>query len=977
MMSEDKKTQKSQFSQIEEELVELWQKEKTFEKSVEARKSGERYEFYDGPPFANGLPHYGHVTASIVKDAIPRYKTMRGMYVPRRFGWDCHGLPAEMKAEQDLGLGSKAEIEKYGVEKFVEYCRSSVQQFTEEWQHYVNRLGRWVDFKDNYYTMDADYMESVMWAFKELYDKGLVIRGFKVVPYCHVCETSLSNFESRQDDSYRERTDPAVTVRFPLKTGENLLAWTTTPWTLPANLAIAVNKDLDYIVMEGNGEQVILSATAAERYAEELNGYKKARSLKGSELVGQTYDPPFHYFDGHKNAFQIMHADFVTDEDGTGIAHEAPGFGEEDQKVCEAHGIEVVVPVDKRGRYTDELHDLAGLMVFDANAEIVNRLQNAGKLFKKENYTHSYPHCWRTDNPLIYRAVDTWIIKVTELKQQLLDKNQQINWIPDNVKDGAFGNWLEGVRDWNVSRDRYWGTPIPVWQTDDGELTVIGSMDELKAKAVDPSLVTDLHKPYIDKVEIKTDSGKIAKRVTEVFDCWFESGSMPFAQHHYPFGDKDKFIHPADFIVEYIGQTRGWFYTLHVLATALFDEPAFKNCISHGVIVGNDGRKLSKRLGNYPDLQEVFDTYGADALRLYLFDSPVINGETIAIDETAIRDMSRNVLGTLSNSFSFFNTYAKVDGWQPSKEFKRPQSSNLLDRWLLARLDETVTEVTNRADQYDISRAVKPIRPFIDDLSNWYIRRSRKRFWKSENDTDKEAAYNTLHYVLLTTCQLLAPWAPFISDYLWRQLAQGTGLPESVHLSDWPSVNKPDDTSRKLLEEMRVARLVVQNGLASRANLGIKVRQPLASLTYSCILKLRPEIESIVADETNVKEVKYDPDYTTFEISIGEQTVETTGIRAGVDKEITSELKAEGIARDLIRFVQNARKNAGFNVEDRIKLKITSENSEITEAAASHKDTIFGETLATGNLDGAGDHSETIKLDGAKIEISVSRTDTK
>ena len=976
MMSEDKKTQKSQFSQIEEELVELWQKEKTFEKSVEARKSGERYEFYDGPPFANGLPHYGHVTASIVKDAIPRYKTMRGMYVPRRFGWDCHGLPAEMKAEQDLGLGSKAEIEKYGVEKFVEYCRSSVQQFTEEWQHYVNRLGRWVDFKDNYYTMDADYMESVMWAFKELYDKGLVIRGFKVVPYCHVCETSLSNFESRQDDSYRERTDPAVTVRFPLKTGENLLAWTTTPWTLPANLAIAVNKDLDYIVMEGNGEQVILSATAAERYAEELNGYKKARSLKGSELVGQTYDPPFHYFDGHKNAFQIMHADFVTDEDGTGIAHEAPGFGEEDQKVCEAHGIEVVVPVDKRGRYTDELHDLAGLMVFDANAEIVNRLQNAGKLFKKENYTHSYPHCWRTDNPLIYRAVDTWIIKVTELKQQLLDKNQQINWIPDNVKDGAFGNWLEGVRDWNVSRDRYWGTPIPVWQTDDGELTVIGSMDELKAKAVDPSLVTDLHKPYIDKVEIKTDSGKIAKRVTEVFDCWFESGSMPFAQHHYPFGYKDKFIHPADFIVEYIGQTRGWFYTLHVLATALFDEPAFKNCISHGVIVGNDGRKLSKRLGNYPDLQEVFDTYGADALRLYLFDSPVINGETIAIDETAIRDMSRNVLGTLSNSFSFFNTYAKVDGWQPSKEFKRPQSSNLLDRWLLARLDETVTEVTNRADQYDISRAVKPIRPFIDDLSNWYIRRSRKRFWKSENDTDKEAAYNTLHYVMLTTCQLLAPWAPFISDYLWRQLVQGTGLPESVHLSDWPSVNKPDDTSRKLLEEMRVARLVVQNGLASRANLGIKVRQPLASLTYSCILKLRPEIESIVADETNVKEVKYDPDYTTFEISIGEQTVETTGIRAGVDKEITSELKAEGIARDLIRFVQNARKNAGFNVEDRIKLKITSENSEITEAAASHKDTIFGETLATGELDGAGDHSETVKLDGAEIEISVSKTDT-
>ncbi len=959
MDNDSKNGQVSHFSQIEEGLVELWQKEKTFEKSLQNRSDGQRYEFYDGPPFANGLPHYGHLVSSIVKDAIPRYKTMRGLYVPRRFGWDCHGLPAEMKAEQDLGLGSKAEIEKYGVEKFVEYCRKSVLEFTQEWESYINRIGRWVDFKDNYYTMDQPYMESVMWAFKQLYDKGLVVRGFKVVPYCYVCETSLSNFESRQDDAYRDRTDPAVTVRFPLPSGENLLAWTTTPWTLPANLAIAVNKDIDYVVMEGNGERVILSKTSVERYTQ-LGGYTKVRELKGVELVGQSYEPPFHYFDGHKNAFQVMHADFVTDEDGTGIAHEAPGFGEEDQKVCEAHGIEVVVPVDKTGRYTAGLHDLAGELVFDANKEIINRLQNSGRLFKKEDYTHSYPHCWRTDNPLIYRAVDSWIIKVTELKQRLLDKNQEINWIPANVKDGAFGNWLEGVRDWNVSRDRYWGAPIPVWVNthDPKDIIVVGSIEELKNLAGPDAIGDnfDLHKPSIDKIVIKKDD-KFYARVPEVFDCWFESGSMPYAQHGYPLGDKDKFIHPADFIVEYIGQTRGWFYTLHVLATALWDEPAFKNVISHGVINGNDGRKLSKRLGNYPDLQMVLDTYGADAIRLYLFDSPVINGETIQIDETVMRDMSRNVLGTLNNSFSFFNTYAKVDGWQPPKEFKKPDSDNLLDRWLLARLDETITEVTVQADSYDIPRAVKPIRPFIDDLSNWYIRRSRRRFWKSENDTDKEQAYNTLHYVLVRTCQMLAPWAPFISDHLWRQLVQGTDLPESVHLSDWPSANKPDKASQMLLDNMIKVREVITEGLAQRAEAKIKVRQPLESISFSSEYPIPPELHWLIMEEVNVKKVGSFSGSEEVKLNIT----------------LTPELKAEGIARDLIRFVQNARKNAGFNVEDRIELKISSDSTEITEAVKAHKDMIFAETLATGELTGEGSHSETVKLDGQEITISITK----
>lgn len=955
--------QKHYLSEIEEQMIDLWKKEGTFKKSLAAREGGAKFEFYDGPPFANGLPHYGHLVSSILKDAIPRYKTMRGYYVPRRFGWDCHGLPAEMKAEQDLDLGSKADIEIYGVEKFINYCRTSVTQFTKEWESYIDRVGRWVDFDDSYYTMDPEYMESVIWAFKQLYDKKLVVEGFKVMPYCTVCETAISYFESRLDDSYRMRTDLAVTVRFPLETGETMLAWTTTPWTLPANLALAVNKGLKYDIWEGNGERLVIGQKAAEKYAEQLKGYQKVGTKAGTEFIGVSYEPPFNYFKNHPNSHKVLHADFVTEEDGTGIAHEAPGFGEEDQNVCEANGIEIVVPIDKQGNYTDEITDFAGVNVFDANEHVTTHLEGQGRLFKKESYEHSYPHCWRTDNPLIFRAVSSWMVKVPEFKQELLDNNQKINWVPSNIRDGAFGQWLDGVRNWNVSRDRYWGAPIPVWKTEDGEVLVVGSIEEIKQRAVNPETVIDLHKPNIDEVILKTDSGKEARRVTEVFDCWFESGSMPFAQHNYPFKTQE-FTHPGDFIVEYVGQVRGWFYTLHVLSTALFDGPAFKNCIAHGVILGSDGRKLSKKLGNYPDLSHVLAAYGADAIRLYLCTSPVINGETIAIDEKAILDMQRNVFLTLWNTYKFFKMYADVDGWKPPVEFKRPEPTDLLDQWILARLDEATAEVTEGVDSYQVPRATRPIRPFIDDMSNWFVRRSRKRFWKSEDDVDKQSAYQTLHYVLLNLCQLMAPWAPFMSDKIWHELAPGTNLPESVHLSNWPSVNKPDEASRKLLEEMEMIRTMVRLGLQGRADQNVKVRQPLAGP----VVRTRTQLSSagfknILEEELNVKSAEY--------LVVGETGV--NGIT--MDFNITPELRLEGLSRELVRHIQNARKNAGFNVEDRISLAFESQDAELTDAFSKFKKTIHLETLATAELANReeAEYSETVKVDGQEATIWLKR----
>ncbi len=664
---------------VEDDILASWAESRTFEESVERRPGGpgqpgaadNEYVFYDGPPFANGLPHYGHLLTGFVKDAIPRYQTMRGRRVERRFGWDCHGLPAETEAEKELGVSGRGPITQYGIDRFNSYCRTSVLRYTHEWERYVTRQARWVDFEHDYKTMDLSYMESVMWAIKQLWDKGLLYEGYRVLPYCWECETPLSNFETRQDNAYRDRQDPAVTVAFALDDDPpvSLWVWTTTPWTLPSNLAIAVGPDIDYGVFESEGRRVILAEAAIPDYEKELVSFHQVGTVKGSELVGRTYRPLFPYFSGTPAAFRVLAGEFVTTGEGTGIVHMAPGFGEDDQRLCEAAGIPLVVPVDDRGRFTDEVPDYRGVQVFDANQPIVRDLRARLALVRQDSYVHSYPHCWRTDTPLIYKAVSSWFVRVTAIRDRMVELNQEITWVPSHVRDGAFGKWLENARDWSISRNRFWGSPIPVWKSDNPEYPRVdfyGSLDEMEADfGVRPS---DLHRPFIDELTRPNPDDPTGqstmRRVTDVLDCWFDSGSMPFAQVHYPFEQRDWFDShfPGDFIVEYIGQTRGWFYTLHVLATALFDRPAFRTCMAHGILLGDDGQKMSKRLRNYPDPEAMFVKHGADAMRWFLLSSPVLRGGDMAVREQGIRDAVRSAIHPLWNAWYFFTLYANADG---------------------------------------------------------------------------------------------------------------------------------------------------------------------------------------------------------------------------------------------------------------------------------------------------------------------------
>ena len=992
--------------------------------------------FYDGPPFANGLPHYGHLLTGYVKDVVPRYQTMRGKRVDRRFGWDCHGLPAEMGAEQELEVSGRRAITEYGIARFNEYCRSSVLRYTAEWERYVTRQARWVDFEDDYKTMDLSYMESVIWAFKQLWDKGLIYRANRVMPYSWGAETPLSNFEIRLDDATRPRQDPALTVAFELDGGEKLLAWTTTPWTLPSNLALAVGPGIAYSVVqpEGQNEHWILGTEALGRYGRELGEYTLVNELTGADLVGRTYTPLLPYFAEHPDAFRVLGADFVETSDGTGVVHIAPGFGEDDQTISEANGISMVVPVDDEGRFTSEVSDWAGQNVFDANPLVIAHLKEAGVVVRHETYDHNYPHCWRTDTPIIYRALPSWYVEVTAFRDRMVELNQEINWVPSNVRDGRFGKWLEGARDWSISRNRFWGSPIPVWESDDPNYPrtdVYGSLDELEADfGVRP---TDLHRPYIDELTRPNPDDPTGKstmrRVPEVFDCWFESGSMPYAQVHYPFENKEWFEDhfPADFIVEYINQTRGWFYTLHVLSTALFDRPPFRNAIAHGILLAENGDKLSKKLKNYPDPNNIFETVGADALRWYLLASPVVRGGDSRISEREIREVTRLIINPVWNAYSFFTLYANADG--VTAEFDA-SSPDLVDRYILAKTRELVESVTAAMDAYDLPGATATAQAFTDALNNWYIRRSRGRFWAptSEADpADKQAAYNTLYTVLVTLSRTLAPLLPMVTEEIHRGLTGG----ESVHLADWPDVDTlPSDPD--LVSAMDRVRDVCSATLNLREDNGIGVRIPLAELTIAGRNTNALEaFTDLIRDEINVKQVVLSDDLDAFasrvlkpngkllgprlgkdmqsvlaaarsgdwsanddgSITVGEHTLTgdefeialepaaegaVGGLSGGdavvvLDTELTPALVNEGHARQLSRWVQDARKSIGLEVTDRISLTVQADD-EVQSWLAPHIDNLSAQVLATSFDYGAVDSDDfSFELDSRAVRFALSK----
>ena len=987
------------FPELERRALAYWNAHDTFKQSIGNRATSSEFVFYDGPPFANGLPHYGHLLTGYVKDIVPRYKTMRGDKVDRRFGWDCHGLPAEVEAERLLGISGKADILKMGIETFNEACRDSVLRYTKEWEEYVTRQARWVDFENDYKTLDLPYMESVMWAFKQLHDKGLIYQGFKVLPYCWRCETPLSNHELRMDDdTYAERQDPSVTVRFKLETGEWLLAWTTTPWTLPSNLACAVGADISYVVVEKDGERYILARDRQAAYERELEDAAIVGTLTGAELAGRRYEPLLPYLADTENAFRVIVSDDVTTEDGTGVVHMAPAYGEADALACNAAGIPTVLTVDEQARFTPVVTDFAGQHVFDANPGITAKLREQGSLVRRETYTHSYPHCWRCRNPLIYKAVSSWFVEVTKFRDRMVERGEQITWVPEHVKHGQFGKWLANARDWSISRNRFWGSPIPVWQSDNPDYPrtdVYGSVDELARDfGVRPD---DLHRPAIDNLTRPNPddpTGKsVMRRVPEVLDCWFESGSMPFAQVHYPFENRDWFDshYPGDFIVEYMGQTRGWFYTLHVLATALFDRPAFRTCVSHGIVLGNDGRKMSKSLRNYPDVNEVFNVYGSDAMRWFLMASPILRGGNLVVTSRGIREGVRQALLPLWNSYYFFALYANAEDYSARS---RTDSTHVLDRYILAKTKTAVEEMGQQLDGYNVASACQTLRDYLELLTNWYIRRSRSRFWEGN-----AAALDTLWTVLETVTRAAAPLLPMTAETIWRGITGGA----SVHLEDWPSVaGWPSDDA--LADTMDLTKNVCSAALSLRKARQLRVRLPLASLTVAHPEAPRlSEFADIIKDEVNVKDLVLSDDPATlgeFQLTVnpralgprlGQQVQEVIrAVKAGqwtqdgdvvtaagvelvpgeyelrltaadpdsttalpgsngliaLDATVTPELVAEGTARDVIRVIQQARKDAGLDVSDRITL-VVGADGPVADAVRAHAAFVAGETLAT------------------------------
>lgn len=995
------------FPAKEEHILRFWQREKIFEKSLEKTKKGPLFAFYDGPPFATGLPHYGHLLAGTIKDVIPRYQTMRGYFVPRRFGWDCHGLPIENEIEKGKELSGAKAIEQFGIGKFNEECRSIVLRYTKEWERTVDRMGRWVDFSDTYKTMDKHFMESVWWVFGELYKKGLIYEGFKVMPFSAKLGTPLSNFEANLN--YKEVDDPSLVVTFPLldEPEVSLVVWTTTPWTLPSNLAVCVHPEFDYIKIQDQqtGKFYIL---AEGRVRANFKDYKVVEIFKGKRLEGKKYRPLFPYFEKTPSAFRVVIDEFVSLEEGTGVVHMAPAFGEADFFICSREEIDVVCPVDQNGKFTEEVSEYQGLFVKDADKEIIRRLKGEGRVVHHGQIHHRYPFCWRSDTPLIYKAVRTWFVAVEKIKDKLLAVNDQIHWVPDHIKGGRFGKWLENARDWAISRNRYWGTPIPIWRNEEGGIRAISSVKELET--LTGKEVLDLHRHYVDELTF-VEGGKKYRRIPEVFDCWFESGSMPYAQNHFPFEKKEETLKafPADFIGEGLDQTRGWFYTLTVLSTALFDKPAFKNVVVNGIILAEDGTKMSKRLKNYPEPDAVIEKYGADAIRLYLLNSPAVMADDLRFSAKGVELVLRQVLIPFWNAYLFLATYAKIYSWQP--EGAEGVAKADIDRFILSHLEKLIHDVTESLDRYELKEAVEPFVGFIDQLTNWYIRRSRARFWADEATPDREEAFKTLYTVLITLCKVAAPFIPFLSEEIYLQLKKKED-PESVHLNHFPKYHR-QRRDLELEKEMADVQTVVSIGHALRKENKLKVRQPLSLAHVVCAdesrLKSLKCQKQLINDELNVKEVNFESDEIQFvqilakpnfrvlgkkvgklmgavqrgiqklsyrqlhelieggsttlkiegeevvltpeDVSIERQVREnlialtTDGITIALKTELTDDLLLEGIARELVNKINTMRRDKNYAVADRINVKLKT-TPRVHEAFKKHRDYICHETLA-------------------------------
>ncbi len=1028
--------QNETFPTREERILKYWTDDRIFERSVDQRSDKPLFSFYDGPPFATGLPHYGHFLAGTIKDVIPRYKTMKGFHVPRRFGWDCHGLPIESEIEKKHSLSGADTIEAFGIANFNEECRAIVLRYTEEWRMAVLRMGRWVDFDNIYRTMDPSFMESVWWAFKQLYEKGLVYEGYKVMPFSAKLGTPLSNFEA--GENYKDVDDPAITVAFQLEDEPNtfFLAWTTTPWTLPSNLALLVAPELDYVKIRDTktGKSYILGRSRVSDYYSDPESYVEEAAYKGKDLIDKPYKPLFDYFAERavQGAFRVVAEPSISADEGTGISHGAPAFGEVDFFACRAAGIELVCPVDGNGRFTEEIPEYVGMFVKDADKDIIKRLKSAGTLVRQATVHHRYPFCPRSDTPLIYKVVRTWFVAVEKIKDRMVELNEQIHWTPEFIKHKRFGNWLAGARDWAISRNRYWGTPIPLWRAEDGEILCLGSIAELEQ--LTGAHITDLHRHFIDDLVVQKN-GKTYKRIPEVFDCWFESGSMPYAQNHYPFENQEQFkqAFPADFIAEGLDQTRGWFYTLTVLSTILFDQPAFKNVIVNGIILAEDGAKMSKRLRNYPDPALVIGKYGADAIRLYMLHSPAVKADDLSFSERGVELVLRLILIPWWNAYSFFMTYARLYEWRP----KKVPIEKEIDCWMLSMLNKLVHDVEQGMDAYDLSRAVEPLVGFIDQLTNWYIRRCRRRFWDDHATPDREQAFATLYQVLMMLSKLAAPFVPFLSDAIYRNL-RTPDMPESVHLGDYPSY-QVDLRNEELERAMEAVQKSVSLGHGLRKEHKLKVRQPLQTAHIACrdasVLAALQSHVQLIADELNVKDVLFSSDEEQFVhlrakpnfrvlgkklgalmplgkeavnnlprqslidlmqgksivLSLGDSSFTITPEDVEVEREVhegrvaanegvitlaldtalNESLIIEGLAREVVNKINTMRRDAGLAVSDRITLRIDS-TTNVQKCFEVWGEYICGEVLAVDISFGECDGTEW-DLNGEIATIEITK----